>query len=112
MIFTRETFSNIIGRRPSMRDKSTQHDCGHLMSSNFPDLHHFVTHPASTTSSSQTESNIFLPKQRHIENPPGHTAEHITANVVRIHLGPNENYENSTNGINGFFYKIKILREK
>ena len=82
-----------------MRDKSTQHDCGLLRSSNLADLHHFVTHATSTTSSSQTETNVFLPEQRHIAKPSGHKGEHINANVVRIHLGSKENYEDSTNGI-------------
>ena len=82
-----------------MRDKSTQHDCGLLGSSNLADFHHFVTHATSTTSSSQTETNVFLPKERHIAHPSGNKGEHIDANVVRIHLVPKENYENSTNGI-------------
>ena len=82
-----------------MRDKSTQHDCGLLRSSSFANLHHFATHATSTTSSSQTETNVFLHEPRHIAKPSGHKGEHINANVVRIHLGSKENYENSTNAI-------------
>ena len=93
---------NILGRRPSMRDKSTQHEHGTLMPIDFTySQPHHPTNATSTTSSSQTETNTFLPKAMNkFYNETEKDGQHINANVVRIQLGSNDTNSNkSSNGI-------------
>lgn len=83
-----------------MRDKSTQHDDSTIVGTNFCDIQSITTNTISTTSSSQTETNLFMPK---IPNKtPKYSDdgfEHINANVVRIQLGKNESDTTSSIGI-------------
>ena len=82
-----------------MKDKSTQHD-GSTFEPNFSDIHSFTTHTISTTSSSQTETNLFMPKTLNkISKQSIDACEHIDANVVRIQLGKKESDTTSSNGI-------------
>ena len=88
-----------LGRRPSMRDKSTQHDCP-TFGPTFSEIHSFATNTISTTSSSQTETNLFIPKApKKTSTQSINACEHIDANVVRIQLGKKESDTTSSNGI-------------
>ena len=83
-----------------MRDKSTQHDDTTIVGTNFSDIHSFTTNTISTTSSSQTETNLFMPKI--LNKTPKYSDdgfEHINANVVRIQLGKNESDTTSSIGM-------------
>ena len=92
--------SIFLGRRPSMRDKSTQHDDTTIVGTNFSDIHSFTTNTISTTSSSQTETNLFMPKIPNKTQKYSDVGfEHINANVVRIQLGKNESDTTSSIGI-------------
>ena len=94
MAYLNETYNIVypnLGQSLSTRAKTTQH-CSEIAVSSTNNgclVPHTITNATSTTSSSQTETNIFLPKAV-AESPQTLKAngqEHINANVVRIQLG-------------------------
>lgn len=88
------------GRRPSMRDISTQYDDRNYVATHFSGLHSFTPQTISTTSSSQTETNLFMPKTLKQSNKLSVDAcEHVDANVIRIQLGAKESDATSSNEI-------------
>ena len=87
-------------KRPIMTDKATQHNNPDtFMNAESLQPQTFIVHANSTTSSSQTETNAFLPK---ILQGGSETrmkdGQHVNANVVKIRLRSNENDDDSSNG--------------
>ena len=83
-----------------MRDKATQHNNPEtFVNAESLQPQTFIVHANSTTSSSQTETNAFLPK---IPQGGSETrmkdGQHVNANVVKIRLQSNENDDDSSNG--------------
>jgi hypothetical protein len=87
-------------KRPIMRDKATQHDNPDtFLNPESLQPQTFIVHANSTTSSSQTETNAFLPKILYGGSETRmDDGQHINANVVKIRLQSKANDDDSSNG--------------